>query len=148
MYHHYSHVIIVRTYTEPPLPLSSLPSPSTPLHPIAVVHSLFHLVVLTLSPALSCSLPFTSFHLHIPPSLPPSLLVPQGDLHELRQQFLQFMKYCETVLRDENAAGAVKETVSARASTYIRTHTTLLRAVVLSEHGHMYVCTRFATAGC
>ena len=34
-------------------------------------------------------------------------------MHELRQQFLQFLKYCETVLRDENAAGAVKETVSA-----------------------------------
>ena len=33
-------------------------------------------------------------------------------MHELRQQFLQFMKYCETVLRDENAAGTVKETVS------------------------------------
>lgn len=41
------------------------------------------------------------------------LLLAQGEMHELRQQFLQFLKYCETVLRDENAAGAVKETVSA-----------------------------------
>ena len=77
-----------------------------------VCHSLTHGTL-----SLHNLLTYSPLSLHSFPPIPP-LLVAQGDLHELRQQFLQFMKYCETVLRDENAAGTVKETVSALGSTY------------------------------
>ena len=64
-------------------------------------------------------------------------------MHELRQQFLQFMKYCETILRDENAAGTVKETVSFFWFKQL-SFAVLLLLLIFTAH---CMCV-FVTAGC